>query len=77
MKINYFGEIADTTNCTSEDVQLKDGMVSELISYLQIAYKLQIEDLHIAINHELVSVYDDVTLNDNDEVAVLSPFAGG
>lgn len=77
MKINYFGEIADITKQTTEHVELKDGLVSELLSYLLTKYKLDVEDMHIAVNHEIVSTYEDVSIREHDEVAVLSPFAGG
>jgi molybdopterin synthase sulfur carrier subunit len=77
MKIHYFGEIADITGKTTDDVVLKNASVAELLSYLQSTYKLLADDIHIAINHQLVSKEKDTQLNETDEIAVLSPFAGG
>lgn len=77
MKINYFGEIADITNQTSEDIVLKNGSLSMLLSYLQSTYNIQVEDIHIAVNHEITAINKDISLKETDEIAVLSPFAGG
>ena len=77
MKINYFGEIAEITNKASEDLNLSEATLSQLLSYLLSSYNLHAEDLHIAINHDIVSVHENFDLKESDEVAVLSPFAGG
>ena len=77
MKVHYFGEIADITGKTTDNVVLKNASVAELLSYLQSTYKLLADDIHIAINHQLVSKEKDTQLNETDEIAVLSPFAGG
>lgn len=77
MKINYFGEIADITNQTSENVIFKNGSLSMLLSYLQSTYKIQVENIHIAVNHEITPINKDIKLKETDEIAVLSPFAGG
>lgn len=77
VKIKYFGEIADTTSCSAEEIRLNTGTVSELISHLETSYGLHADDMHIAINHEIISEYVDIRVNEHDEVAVLSPFAGG
>lgn len=77
MKINYFGEVAEQTNKTSEDVVLEYNTLAELIFHLKSNYNLQLEDIHIAINHSIISKDQELELNDSDEVAILSPFAGG
>jgi molybdopterin synthase sulfur carrier subunit len=77
MKVNYFGEVADITGKTTDDVVLENASIAELLSYLQSRYKLLSDDIHIAVNHELVSKEKDTQLNETDQIAVLSPFAGG
>lgn len=77
MNINYFGEIAEITSKTSEAVVLKNASMAELLNHLESTYKLNLNDIHIAINHNIVSITDNITLKDTDEIAILSPFAGG
>ena len=77
MKVNYFGEIADITGKTSDDVVLNNASVSALLAYLASTYNLLSDDIHIAVNHQLVSKEKEIQLTDTDEIAVLSPFAGG
>jgi len=77
MRVYYFGEIADIIGKTTDDLVLKNASVSELLSYLQSTHKLLVDDIHIAVNHQIVSKEKDTQLNETDEIAVLSPFAGG
>lgn len=77
MKILYFGEVAEITDKIAENVLLKDNSLSELVSYLLSTYELAVEDIHIAINHTIVSINEPINLKETDEIAVLSPFAGG
>ena len=77
MRITYFGEIADITGKTTEEMAIKGETLHEVISYLSRTYNLTFDDFYIAINHKLVAMDNDIRLNDNDEVALLSPFAGG
>ena len=77
MTIKYFGEIADVTNKTNELVVLKELTLSELKTFLSTNYKLNLEDIHIAINHTIISKDEERTLSLTDEIAILSPFAGG
>jgi len=77
MKVLYFGEIADKTNRTEEKVDSKIKRLQDLLIFLKNSYDLSIEDIHIAINHELVDANDTIELVETDEVAILSPFAGG
>ncbi|WP_179343681.1 MoaD/ThiS family protein [Winogradskyella ursingii] len=77
MKINYFGEIADITNKTSEELKLANPSVFELINHLKSKYDLVEEDIQIAINRNLISKDNNRPINKTDEVAILSAFAGG
>jgi len=77
MQIQYFGEIAEITSSTSEEVTLKELTLEELKSYLVTKYKMQLEDIRIAVNHEVITDTSNIDLKETDKVAVLSPFAGG
>ncbi len=77
MKVNYFGEIADITGKTADDIVLNNASVADLLAYLASTYNLLSDDIHIAVNHQLVSKEKEIQLTDTDEIAVLSPFAGG
>lgn len=76
MKITYFGEIADMTSKSEENLEEISNSES-LISYLTSKYSIQNTDYQIAVNHQLIDKDISVDLTENDEVAVLSPFAGG
>lgn len=76
MKITYFGEIADKTNKTSEVLEGIDS-VEALTDFMIQTYDIKKEDMHIAVNHRLVNSSDTKTISASDEIAVLSPFAGG
>jgi len=51
--------------------------VTDLLAYLASTFNLLSDDIHIAVNHQLVSKEKEIQLTDTDEIAVLSPFAGG
>lgn len=77
MNIKYFGEISDITGKTNENVVLDGNTLTDLIAYLQKDYKLSVDDIYVAINHELVQTSQPIQIADTDEIAILSPFAGG
>lgn len=77
MRVKYFGEISDFTNCESEDIQAEIGTSNELEHYLDTRYNLKKNQYRIAVNLELIAESSDHQLNISDEIAVLSPFAGG
>ncbi|MEJ6785910.1 MAG: MoaD/ThiS family protein, partial [Bacteroidota bacterium] len=63
MRVHYFGEIADIIGKNTDDLVLKNASVSELLSYLQSTHKLLVDDIHIAVNHQIVSKEKDTQLN--------------
>ncbi len=75
LKILYFGEVAECTGKEEERIAAED--LSDLRTYLQSEYQLDLEGLQIAINHEVISQSTEIQLTDADEIAILSPFAGG
>ncbi len=77
MKIIYFGKIADITKKPFEEVVLQNNTLQELIDYLNLKYQIDIGDMQFAVNYNLVSKSDNLTLISTDEVAILSAFAGG
>ncbi|SFH81608.1 MoaD/ThiS family protein [Halpernia frigidisoli] len=76
MEISYFGEIAEKTNKTSENLQ-EISDVNSLITFLKITYHLNESDFQIAVNHSIIEISEEKNLEEIDEIAVLSAFAGG
>ncbi|MFY7670015.1 MoaD/ThiS family protein [Tenacibaculum sp. MEBiC06402] len=77
MEIKYFGEIAERTNTTSQNISLEKKSLFELLSFLKDTYGIDSNDIHIAVNHNLISKEIDLEFDSGDEIAILSPFAGG
>ncbi|MDB4107724.1 MoaD/ThiS family protein [Bacteroidia bacterium] len=77
MNIKYFGEIADVIGKKSEDIVLSNNTLEALTAHLKSTYKLSVDDVYIAINHKVVEASRDIQITEKDEVAILSPFAGG
>ena len=75
--VKYFGEIAEATNCNEEQVVTASNKLSEIIEELSKKHKLERFQLIIALNQNLVELNDNITINNNDELAILPPFAGG
>ena len=75
--IKYFGEIAEAANCNEEQISSKTDKLSELIEQLSDKYNLQRFPLIIALNQNMIDLNDDIKINNNDELAILPPFAGG
>lgn len=76
--IKYFGLIADITNKKEELLSFENSPVSVESIRLQLEAKyteLQNTTYSIAINQNISTAPDLV--NDNDEIALLPPFAGG
>ncbi|HMP30998.1 MAG TPA: MoaD/ThiS family protein [Saprospiraceae bacterium] len=76
--LKYFGLIADITGKTEEVWTLEPDLSTsqKVIEKLQLEYlRLKEVDYSIAINQTIVS--SETTLNDNDIIALLPPFAGG
>lgn len=73
LKLKYFGMIAEALNKESEELDIEAITVSDLVDY----YQNQLDNINfkVAVNHNIVNT--DYKLNNNDEVALLPPFAGG
>ncbi|MEC3907782.1 MoaD/ThiS family protein [Tamlana sp. 2201CG12-4] len=73
--IKYLGQIAEVTQKETENLEVTDQVISELIDRLHSKYELlKTKDFQIAQNQELVPLDTKIT---GDEIALLPPFAGG
>lgn len=74
--IQYFGEVADKTGKTSEEIFLKKSDVQNLRKFMSEKYSLQLDDYQMALNHQIVND-NEIQIQEGDEIALLSAFAGG
>lgn len=78
LKINYFGMIAEKTAVNKEELSLENKLltVEKLNNVLHGKYPaLKTINYKIAVNQTLADA--SLLLNENDEIALLPPFAGG
>lgn len=75
IQVHYYGEIAEKTTKSVEDITLSELTTTGLKTYLENTYGLTTAILKIAINKQLVT--HNTTITQGDEIAILSPFAGG
>jgi len=77
LTVKYYGMVAEITNKDFEDIVLDNNEgVFKLKDILQKKYKkLSLVNYKIAVNKKLEEL--DIALNEDAEVALLPPFAGG
>ena len=75
--IRYFGQIAEATGCTREQISLVSSDLKELIQTLNEQYDLERFQKNIAVNQVIVNPEDASPIQDTDEIVLLPPFAGG
>ncbi|MDW5287672.1 MoaD/ThiS family protein [Formosa sp. PL04] len=75
--IKYFGMLAEHTKCSEEHLEFKAVTLSELLKDLNIKYQFNPKSFHVALNQKLIQDSEDITLQIQDEIALLPPFAGG
>lgn len=76
--LKYFGLLSEITNCNEEQLELKSNVATLLGLKNEIESRFpafQKTAFCIALNHTLCN--EEVTLNEDDVVAFLPPFAGG
>lgn len=73
--IKYFGQIAEVTNKNEEQITLKNGRITDVLTILQGKYtNLSSKDFKIAQGQELANLETELT---GQDIALLPPFAGG
>jgi molybdopterin synthase sulfur carrier subunit len=76
LTINYFGMIAEAIGSSKAEFEFHGKRVSDLKQELENAFpKLDGMSYQIAVNQKLVST--ETVIKEQDEIAVLPPFAGG
>lgn len=75
LKLKYFGMIAEAVEKSDEEFSLTKD-ITTLTAELELKYpKLKELNYKFAVNQSLIA--ENTPLNDNDEIALLPPFAGG
>lgn len=76
IKLKYFGMIAEAIGSGEEAIEFEGNTVGELDALIRDRHDA-IKDMNykIAVNQSLVDNSFDI--NNNDEIALLPPFAGG
>lgn len=83
VKLEFFGAISDRIGdhpaaLTLDPCPHTPGvLISELADRLANGGALRDPHLRIAINDQLVTADQKITLGDGDRIAILSPFSGG
>lgn len=78
LSIKYFGMIAETIGKQEEKVEIFSQQISValLVELLLKKYPdLNLKSFKIAVNQSIAE--NDTLINENDEIALLPPFAGG
>jgi molybdopterin synthase sulfur carrier subunit len=77
IKVKYFGMIAEATSLQEEKINAANEKLSTILKRLIEKYNLKPYTLNVAVNKHLISKTEEVIVKDNDEIAILPPFAGG
>lgn len=77
MTIRYFGEVAEMTGRSDETLEVQVSNPQDLKQVLLKRYQMDVSGMKLAVNHRLISWEDDLTIDNQDHIAVMSPFAGG
>ncbi len=76
LTIKYFGMLAEVTAIHEEQIQIDSCSVAQLLEKLKDQYpKLGQNDFKVAVNQQLVD--HTYSINNQVEIALLPPFAGG
>jgi sulfur-carrier protein len=76
LKLKYFGMIAEAIGKNEESLDFSGKTIADLDTVLKNStVKLSTMNYKFAVNQTMVEFTE--TLNENDEIALLPPFAGG
>ena len=74
VKLKVFGQLIDIIN--ANEITMNSNSLKELKNELIESYpKIKNHSYQFSVNHEII--FDDITLKESDEIAILPPFAGG
>ncbi len=77
LRVKYFGEVEERTGTSDEVLPKEVSSLVQLLDFLRTRYGIETETIKVAVNHSLVTMENDIALKETDELAILSPFAGG
>lgn len=76
LDIKYFGMIAEWVGTSEKELEFSGSTVADLKMQLESSHsELKGISYQVAVNRTIST--DDLMLNENDELAILPPFAGG
>ena len=76
LTVKYFGMLAEATKCNEELLEVSNCTIKELTNRLLEHYPgLKEKNFKVAVNQSLVD--ENTLITNNDEIALLPPFAGG
>jgi molybdopterin synthase sulfur carrier subunit len=75
--VNYFGNIAEAAQSSSETLDHDSMSLGDLLELLDSKYSIAQFPFQVAVNRKIVSKQQALNISDSDEVALLPPFAGG
>lgn len=78
IEVKYFGAVAEKTKCEFEKLSFSEELsLQKLLQNLNEKYEFEALTFSVAVNQKIVPKAADYTLQTNDIVALLPPFAGG
>lgn len=75
LKLKYFGMIAEAIGKSEEDFDLVENLDTLTVELEKKYQKIKDLNYKFAVNQTLTTI--NIALNENDEIALLPPFAGG
>lgn len=75
--IKYFGAIAEQTGSNIEKIYFSKTSLSDLLAFLDQKYQLNNWMFTVAVNQKMVENPASYSLESEDVIALLPPFAGG
>ena len=77
IQIKYFGAIAEETKSKQEEFPFSKMNLQELMDKLEQKYPLKKLSFSIAVNQKIIQDKENYSIENNDIIALLPPFAGG